>query len=90
MESEKENLQKLKVRALTNELKESQRDTVQLFSERGTSSWLDTLTLNPHSFNPTKSEFGHGLLLMHSWESETIPSKMSYRDASLQPIPRFV
>ena len=48
--------------------------TIQLASDKGASSWLNTLPLSKHGFDLTKTEFRDGIELRHKWDAKNTPS----------------
>ena len=53
---------------------EDQLYALQLASENGASSWLNTLPLKRYGFSLTKTEFRDGLAIRYGWEPKNIPA----------------
>ena len=49
--------------------------TIQLASEKGASSWLNTLPLPKHVFDLTMNEFHDGIALRYTSEAKNTPAK---------------
>ena len=50
------------------------KNTIQLASEKGASSWLNALQLSKHGFVLTKIEFRDGIALRYTWEAKNTPA----------------
>ena len=48
--------------------------TIQLASEKGSSSLLNALPLSKHGFDLTKTEFRDGIALRYTWEAKNTPA----------------
>ena len=48
--------------------------TIQVASEKGASSWLNSLPLSKHGFDLTKTEFRDGIALRYTWEAKNTPA----------------
>ena len=60
---------KLKKEQLKAKLTDKEIYTLDLASEKGSSSWLNALPLKRYNFNLTKSEFRDGISLRYGWVS---------------------
>ena len=65
---------KEKVAHLKDKLDENQRYSLDLATEKGASSWLNTLPLKRYHFDLTKTEFRDGLAIRFGWEAQKTPA----------------
>ena len=71
---EKRNLLKLKRDHLIDDLDVNQKYSLELASEKGSSSWIHALPLQRYNFELSKSEFRDGIALRYGWDPKKIPS----------------
>ena len=66
---------KAQAESIKQRLSPALRYTMELASEKGTSSWLQALSLKEHGFNLSKSDFGDALCLRYGWQLPHTPTR---------------